>query len=184
MPSSVCLEWVRTPEPSMEEVEYDLWGSKGEAGRLTRRRTRFASLHFGKGTCKRRADGKGNKWGNTWALRVILSEFDGIYRRVLHHDARRRKCVLQKPIYLSRVFTASTVLSNGMAEIRWALNVYYKCCWGTFFINLHHTQLVRRIVGSFWLLLLHSAKALRQLSQVNINARGTFLCSKHCCVVC
>lgn len=39
--------------------------ANGEAGRLTRRRTRFASLHFGKGTCKRRADGKGNKWGNT-----------------------------------------------------------------------------------------------------------------------
>lgn len=51
------------------------------------------------------------KTGDAWALMVILSDFDGIYRRALHHDAWRKKCVLQKPINLSSNFATLWVFA-------------------------------------------------------------------------
>lgn len=49
-------------------------------GRLTRRRTRFSSLHFGlgiKGVIEGQTK-KGNECGNMGELIAILSDFDGI----------------------------------------------------------------------------------------------------------
>lgn len=51
-----------------------------KSGRLTRRRTRFSSLHFRlgiEGVIEGQTE-KGNKCGNTGALIAILSVFDGI----------------------------------------------------------------------------------------------------------